>query len=121
MSQFVILRHTLPEGSERTSHFDLMLELDGALLTWAIDSLPSAASQTAMELPPHRIDYLTYEGPVSNNRGEVSRVAAGRMQWLCHDPDRYEIALEAAQSWERIKLQRIAGPRWSVMAISEVE
>lgn len=118
MPQFVILRHTLPADSPRASHFDLMLEREGQLLTWAMAELPSSISQLAEELPPHRIDYLTYEGPVSNNRGEVIRVRAGSFEWLVHEADEIRVRLDSPQLTGELQLQRQSERRWTCQFIS---
>ena len=66
--QFVILRHELPPTSARGSHWDLMLENQGVLLTWELPNLPPGPLPASFEqlgirrLPEHRIDYLEYEG-----------------------------------------------------------
>lgn len=90
--RFVVLRHTLPADSGRSSHWDLMLEDGEVLRTWELGSLlflesaastgsetlaPEAPPQTPRPLPDHRLAYLDYEGPVSENRGTVMRVAMG--------------------------------------------
>lgn len=115
MPQFVILRHTMPAESERPSHFDLMLEYDGQLLTWALESINKREPQTAEQLPPHRLDYLTYEGPISNNRGDVTKVAEGEIQWLVCDRDRMELKVADGQCFGKLHLHRIAGSRWRVV------
>ena len=82
MRRFVILRHETPPGSPRPLHWDLLLEDGPALLAWALAAQP-AAGQTieAEQLPDHRLVYLDYEGPVSGNRGTVTRWDAGTFQW----------------------------------------
>ena len=81
MPRFVILRHELPPGHDRGSHFDLMLEVGGALRTWSLPELPTADKALQAEaLPDHRLEYLDYEGPVSGNRGSVSRVEQGEYE-----------------------------------------
>lgn len=86
MTRFVILHHCLPPGGERQSHWDLMIECDGELLTWALDEYPTLNSWIgANELANHRIDYLEYEGPVSGGRGEVRRVESGWSTMLYRD------------------------------------
>lgn len=83
--RFVVLRHELPAGSARASHWDVMFEVDadGPLKTWAIELAPdSSAAQPALALPDHRREYLTYEGPVSDNRGHVQRWDAGTYELL---------------------------------------
>lgn len=80
-TRFVILHHVLESGE----HWDLMLENDGVLLTWqlpadptATDALPMAAKRIA----DHRLAYLDYEGPVSQNRGTVHRIDRGETEIL---------------------------------------
>lgn len=75
--RFVILEH-----DTEPHHFDLMLEVEGQdpLWTWAFyrTDLPDAPDELPLErLPDHRNAYLTYEGPVSGERGSVSRVEEG--------------------------------------------
>lgn len=117
MPKFVILRHTLPADSPRASHFDLMLEHDGKLLTWAIAELPNATSQLAEALPPHRSAYLTYEGPVSHNRGEVQRVVAGAFDWLLYAKDDIRVRLQSPNLAGELRLQRHED-RWACQLIS---
>lgn len=79
---FVILHHT---GSpDAPDHFDLLLGAPpapgGKLLAWRLLPHPDTWPHhppTAIRLPNHRRHYLTYEGPISDNRGHVRRVAAG--------------------------------------------
>jgi hypothetical protein len=74
----VLLRHDLPDGSH---HFDWMLARDdhGPLLTFRLDrdiGLDPGPFQAA-PIGDHRRVYLEREGPVSGNRGTVSRIACG--------------------------------------------
>jgi len=84
---FVILDHLPPEphqaSTSRTAerHFDLMFETDinQKLLTFAIAELPSVLVNDVLftKLDNHRREYLTYEGPLSENRGSVTRHSHG--------------------------------------------
>ena len=60
-------------------HFDLMFERSDrdTLLTFRIPCWPIAATAVVVPLGDHRRAYLDYQGPVSGNRGEVRRAAAG--------------------------------------------
>jgi len=81
----VQLRHRLPDGS---SHIDWMLATDAAAarpvvtfrLASPIHRLEPGQNLAAERIGEHRAMYLDYEGPVSGNRGTVSRLAAGQMQ-----------------------------------------
>ena len=88
MPRFVILRHEFSQSQQRDTHWDLMLEQQGALRTWALASEPDAETEIAAEaLPDHRLAYLAYEGPVSGNRGSVTRWDAGEYEPLVDLPD----------------------------------
>ena len=70
MPRFVVLEHDSPRGR----HWDFMLETGPALATWALNEPPDAAPEVAAEaLAEHRIAYLDYEGPISGDRGSVTR------------------------------------------------
>jgi hypothetical protein len=73
--RYVVLRH---EGIAQP-HFDLMFETapDSPLATWRADRWPIHHGSALTKLPDHRRAYLEYEGPLSGDRGQVSRVTAG--------------------------------------------
>jgi len=98
MPRYVLLYHDCPPRFVRPSHWDLMLELGDVLETWALAELPhdwqAAYARTAEAYPScpplangnvveaehlagHRLAFLEYEGPLTGDRGEVLRVAAG--------------------------------------------
>lgn len=77
MPRFVILSHDWP-----FPHFDLMLESGDSLRTWRLRELPDRTKSMVLEqLADHRLDYLDYEGPVSGNRGTVTRWDWGAFKW----------------------------------------
>ena len=78
MPRFVVLHHETPAGYPRETHFDLMLEQNGALRTWALEKIPATDEVVmAEQLADHRLAYLEYEGEITGDRGRVSRVEAG--------------------------------------------
>jgi hypothetical protein len=92
MPRFVILRHELPAGHDRGTHFDLMLETGGVLRTWSLPELPTEGKDIpAKALPDHRLAYLTFEGPVSGNRGSVGRIEEGEYEVLAESAILLEI------------------------------
>lgn len=93
MRRFVVLEHSGPRGV----HWDFMLEISGALATWALAQSPDAAPQVAAEaLPDHRTAYLDYEGPISDGRGSVTRWDRGTYQLLRHEPDEIAVVLSGS-------------------------
>lgn len=114
MPQFVLLHHRLPADSARADHYDLMLEDGDSLLTWAIAALPGERPQVAEELPRHRMAYLTHEGPVSNNRGQVKRVAAGSFEWLQRADGEWIVELNSPALSGKLHLQRQDEKTWQL-------
>ncbi len=103
---FVIQKHT---GSG-PDHYDLMISLGKSLATWQVLTLPGeiaiGQSTSARRLADHRLEYLTYEGPVSNERGEVSIAAAGQCELLSESEGRWEFVLASLQWKYRFELTR---------------
>lgn len=107
MPRFAVLRHEMPPGSERATHWDFMLEQEGALRTWALDEAPRADLELeALELAVHRVAYLQYEGPVSGDRGSVSRWDEGEFETVQESADRLELTLAGKQIRGRVQLVR---------------
>ncbi len=106
MARFVILEHTW-----NGTHWDLMLETQGALRTWALEAMPDAQTTKirARQLPDHRLAYLSYEGPISGERGTVRRIDEGQYQILQEGPGELEIAFEGKFLFGLRDLRLIAG------------
>ena len=85
--RFVVLHHQLPADSGRSSHWDLLLqqtpEFGSGLLTFEVSVPPKEWGDTTFvrKLPDHRTLYLRYEGHLSDNRGIVTRILSGTIQW----------------------------------------
>jgi len=84
MPRYVILEHDWPE-----KHWDFMLETGPVLHTWKL----AAAPQPSIGIPAeksfdHRLIYLDYEGPISGDRGSVSRWDGGTFETLIEQENR---------------------------------
>jgi len=127
MPRFVLLYHECPPDYQRPSHWDFMLEDGDVLRTWALAQLPRdwqplveqsvsradshefvAATNTvpAEQLPDHRPMYLDYEGPVSGERGNVTRVESGTYNTGKNSADCLELAIAGRSLQGRITLTR---------------
>jgi len=113
LSEIDMLRYVILKHDWNGVHYDLMLEQGAILKTWRLASPIQTGRQEAILLPDHRLEYLTYEGPISRDRGKVSRVAEGT----------FESALATEQSWNivlegtirgSITLQPDAVDRWQL-------
>jgi hypothetical protein len=95
--RFVVLHHQMPASFSRRDHWDLMLEADGSLRTWALDEPPQLGETIqGMPLADHRLAYLDYEGPISGNRGTVASFDRGSYATLEQHDGRWRVRLEGA-------------------------
>jgi DNA ligase D-like protein (predicted 3'-phosphoesterase) len=72
------------EHEATTHHFDLRLEVDGVMRSWAVPRGPSldpAAKRLAVEVPDHALDHNTYESErvIVWDRGTYEQ--GGRVPW----------------------------------------
>lgn len=92
MRPWVLLLHTLPNG---LSHLDWLLEPESVehgghpLISFRISDVetgrpdrPDLGQFSAERIGNHRIEYLTYEGPISGDRGSVQRLSTGHCRIL---------------------------------------
>ena len=117
MPRFVILRHEMPAGSSRATHFDLMLEHEDALWTWAIENLPAIGGTVIGDrLPDHRLAYLDYEGEVAGDRGQVHRVEQGEYATIEETPAKIVAHIRGARLQGTLTLTALADNhhRWRV-------
>ncbi len=100
-----------------------MLEDGFRLRTWTLGEPPNSdRSIVAEALQDHRLDYLTYEGPVSGDRGHVSRWDHGEFVWNVHEADRIVIHLRGQRLQGQITLTRDhATQRWLLGVSPDVD
>ncbi|HPF40642.1 MAG TPA: DNA polymerase ligase N-terminal domain-containing protein [Phycisphaerae bacterium] len=108
--RFVVLFHSHPGEGD---HFDLMIERGAALATWRVEAPPEACRERGaldcLRLADHRATYLEYEGPISGNRGEVSRHDAGRFEILDQSSGGFVIRLSGDRTVGVFVLEIVEG------------
>lgn len=113
MPRYVILEHDNPRGL----HWDLLLETAGLLCTWAISRPPDESQELPAErLPDHRRVYLEYEGPISGNRGTVTRWDWGEYRILRRRDGFLEFSVRG-QRWRgsvRLARRESASEEWTI-------
>ena len=90
--RYVILRHeNIPQP-----HFDLMFEKSpgSMLMTWRSPRWPVVEDTLLTRLSDHRREYLEYEGPVSGDRGNVTRIAQGTYKISRDENDSLHVELD---------------------------
>ena len=105
--RYVVLSH----GGVPEPHFDLMFETDpgGMLLTWRTLVWPITEETALVRLGEHRRDYLDYEGPLTDGRGYVNRIAGGNctVTWTT----RHDFTLRLADR-NTLRLQHLDDDHW---------
>ncbi len=101
--RFALLQHDVPSASHKPTHVDLLLEDnqledDHCLLAWSIPTWPPPEQPVAAQrLPLHRRRYLDYEGPLSSNRGHVTRLDGGEFLTMDRSDHRLEVCLAGSR------------------------
>lgn len=111
--QFAILEHR----QQTSVHWDLLLQRPcGTLRTWALPRPLTVRSQIARELEPHRLVYLSYEGPVSRSRGFVRRWDRGCYREQFADDDRVCVLLSGSREVGVLQMHLLRGEvdQWQV-------
>ena len=113
-SRFVILEHT-----HQGIHFDLMLEVDGQLRTWRLDTPPEPGRTLRAEPSfDHRLVYLEYEGPISHNRGHVRQWDAGTYSGDARGATLVSVELTGRRLCGRLELRRSAEAAWDLAYVA---
>jgi hypothetical protein len=111
--RFVVQEHR----KEQNVHWDLMLEEGEHLATWQVPAPPIRWSETPLpcqKIFNHRLKYLMYEGPLSDNRGEVRIVASGSYQPMKISDDQWHIRLESDSMSGLLGLRKIREEQWQL-------
>ena len=124
----VLLLHELPDG---TNHVDWMIvpdDMDGheLLVTFRVagrvDELTAGGRLAATRIADHRRAYLTREGPVSEARGTVRRLADGVVVSWTRDADRWHMEIDWSDPTGGVRRQRLLvrrdgpGDDWAIEA-----
>ena len=118
--QFVVQKH-----AARRTHYDLRLELDGVLKSWAVTRGPSLAvgdKRLAVRTEDHPMQYLDFEGNIPNGEyGGGAMIVWDRGTWTPDgDPHRgiekghLQFALEGSRlkgSWHLVRIRPRQGER----------
>ena len=109
-TRYVILHHQANGGE----HWDLMLEHGEVLLTWQLLREPVDASSLpipARRIQDHRKAFLTYEGPLRQDRGQVRRMDQGTVGFVQFTDAELIFDLRGGRLTGRFRLRR-ANDNW---------
>ena len=104
--QFVTAEHTTADGV----HWDLMLETDGTLRSWRLNTPPQEIKRRpvpAERIFDHSLRFLTYEGPVQDGTGQVKIVDHGTYQIIEQTKTSLVVAFEGQTLSGTFRLRRL--------------
>jgi hypothetical protein len=108
--RFVILDHDHPH-----QHWDLMLEVGPCLRTWRLPQLPQPGQLLSIEQSfDHRLVYLDYEGPLSENRGTVQRWDCGTYELVRMEDPCLVIRLSGLRIQGQLQLRQVDQLHWTL-------
>jgi hypothetical protein len=94
-------------------HWDLFLESGGILRGWRLASPPAPGVEVAAEATfDHRLAYLDYEGPVSGNRGHVTRWDGGIFTWVESVTGRIVARFDGGRLQGMLVLEQVREATW---------
>ncbi len=114
MPRFAILLHESPQGL----HWDLLLESGDVLNAWSLPQPPEpGVEMTCRGLADHRPMYLDYEGPVSGDRGTVTRWDHGSYQIVRRDETQWVVDFSGEKLSGLATLEQVADDpqQWRLM------
>jgi hypothetical protein len=110
--RYVILQHV----GKGPDHYDLMLQAGDSLATWQFGQnpadIPTGDPHACQRIQNHRQGYLNYEGPVSDNRGTVTRVDAGVYDTLHADQGFWKVALHSPAGDRIVEFRQLDSCEW---------
>jgi bifunctional non-homologous end joining protein LigD len=122
MARFVVQLH-----DATTLHFDLRLEIGGALRSWAVPKGPSldpAVRRLAVPVPDHSLSAGEFEGvhgDAARGSGAVIVWDEGEVEVLADRPDHLSFALHGAKLNGRFGLTRTGEDRWILVKAEDAD
>jgi bifunctional non-homologous end joining protein LigD len=114
---FVVHKH-----AARNLHFDLRLEMDGVLRSWAVPKGPScdmADKRLAVKVEDHPIEYGDFEGNIPHgNYGAGGVIVWDRGEWVPLEP--WKEGLEKGKLLFELKGYKLHG-KWTLVKIKKSE
>lgn len=119
-------RFVIQEHHTRRLHWDLRLEHEGVLLSWALPKgLPATREKNrlAVRTEDHPVEYLSFAGEIPEGQygaGQVFIWDAGRYQMLAFGPHKVVFELEGQRVKGRFALFQMEGKDWLIYRMDDL-
>jgi bifunctional non-homologous end joining protein LigD len=115
--QFVVHKHAASH-----LHYDLRLEMDGVLASWAVPRGPSydqAEKRLAVHVEDHPLDYAEFEGVIpAGNYGAGGMIVWDKGEWIALEP--WKEGLEKGKLLFELRGYKLHG-KWTLVKIKKTE
>jgi bifunctional non-homologous end joining protein LigD len=117
---FVVQEHHTPRGATERVHWDLRLERDGVLKSWAVPKGPPTspgANRLAVPTEDHPLEYASFSGTIAAGEyggGHVSIWDAGRYATEKWADDHITVTFDGTRLAGRYVIFRLADGTWNV-------
>jgi len=117
-------RFVLHEHFAQHHHFDLRLEKDGVLKSWAVPKgLPEhpGEKRLAIAVEDHPLDYIGFEGAIpagDYGAGDVKIADNGTYETVAWEPDRIEVILHGSRlsgKYTLVRFRKAGDKEWLVL------
>ncbi len=117
-------RFVLHEHFAKHHHFDLRLERDGVLKSWAVPKgLPEHPGERrlAIAVEDHPLDYIGFEGTIPTGEygaGDVKIADDGTYEPVAWEPDRIEVVLHGTRlsgKYTLVRFRKAGDKEWLVL------
>ena len=125
MPKFVIQKH-----HARQLHYDLRLEMDGVLKSWAVPKQPSADStvkRLAIQVEDHELDYADFEGEIEEaeyGEGTVEIWDSGNYELVERTKDLLRMNFRGKRlrgPWKLVHTRYPPGNQWLLIASAKAK
>jgi len=124
MTDGPVLRFVLHDHAARHHHYDLRLERDGVLKSWAVPKgMPETPGERrlAIAVEDHELAYLGFEGTIPEGEygaGTVAIADHGTYDTLAWTPERIEVVLHGIRfsgKYVLVRFKKAGEKEWLVM------
>ncbi len=119
--RFVLQQHRTADGV----HWDLMIHIGQALWTWRMPCFAADIGDTPVPLEKiadHPLRFLTYEGPVQHNTGQVNIADTGTVAMLEHTQHAITAHFDGHYLNGHYRLKRNSdGPLWTLACVDDAD
>ena len=116
---YSIIKHTL---SDYTFHYDFLIKKNDILQCWQFSSIANIEIGELIfckKIFDHRLKYLNYQGPISNNRGKVQIIQNGFLEIIIQEDNLVRFRIDSELLNGNFEIRKIQSEAWEFKKLSD--